>query len=68
MKLNTLKKTVAAAVVSVGLAQPAAAWDVVFDPTAVMQAVQQLAQLKAQYEQLKQQYQAVTGNGGYANG
>lgn len=37
---------------------------VVYDPTAVSNLVKQLSQMKQQYEVLKKQYSAVTGNSG----
>ena len=67
MKRSMKSKLVVLAVMS-GMVQPALAWDVVFDPTALTQAVQQLAAMKQQYDELKKQYKAVTGNTNYSTG
>lgn len=63
MKRTKLK--VSALAISLALTTNIAhAWDVVFDPTAVMNMVQQLAQMKQQYDVLKKQYESTTGNSG----
>ena len=42
--------------------------DVVFDPAAVAQAIQQVQTMRQQYEEAKRQYEAMTGNTNYSNG
>lgn len=68
-----MKKTVAAmAVLGVMMTRPAWALfgigDVVFDPAAVGQMLQQYQQLQQQYTALKKQYEAVTGTTDYLSG
>lgn len=43
------------------VSSPSMAWDVVFDPTAVLNIVQQLQTMKQQYDALKRQHEAMTG-------
>lgn len=59
-----LKKIAATSILigSMFAVQNAYAWKIVFDPTAVAQAVQQVYQLKQQYETMKNQLESVTGN------
>ena len=59
-----LKKIAATSILigSMFAVQNAYAWKIVFDPTAVAQAVQQVYQLKQQYETMKSQLESVTGN------
>ena len=60
MKMSKTKIT-AVAFALLFTANPAKAWDVVFDPTAVANMVKQLAQMKQQYEIMKKQYESTTG-------
>lgn len=62
--MKNLKKLTAISFVlcSVFTAQSAYAWKVVFDPTAVAQAVQTVYQLKQQYEAMTKQLESVTGS------
>lgn len=66
--MQKMKTKMVAAAVMFGLSQGALAWDVVFDPTAVQQAIQQLIVMKQQYDQMKNQYESLTGNTNFAAG
>lgn len=63
MKIAKIKMTAVALALTVS-STVTNAWDVVFDPTAVLNMVQQLAQMQQQYEVMKQQYESTTGNTG----
>lgn len=67
--MNKTGKLMAVAVMGIMMTRPAWALfgigDVVFDPAAVGQMVQQYQQLQQQYAALKQQYKALTGTTNY---
>ena len=75
MKLKFWKKALLSASIAISTmtaTMPAhalfGAGDVVFDPTAVYQAIQQYYQLQAQYNQMKSQLESMTGNYNVASG
>ena len=68
MNIKRLALSTAIIASAMTVTTPALAWKIVFDPTAVAQAIQQYYQLQAQYQAMKQQLESMTGQYNVASG